>query len=115
VALAEDERKGFVKAAKSAIEELPSIFKFVLDVLAGFGVFTVIFGVTAAIHLLNEMAVSGGFASQQITGLGVLEDVLFWLDIVGFGVYLVCRSGVHFVAFCMSASKSGVEEWTKRK
>jgi hypothetical protein len=115
VVVAEEDGKGFLKTAKSAINDLPPIFKFVLDILSGFGVFIVIFGVTAVIHLLNEFAVRGGFASQQIMGLTVLEDVLFWLDVVGFGVYLVSRSGVHFISFCMSALKSGVEEWKSRK
>lgn len=97
--MAEPPRPVWIQTATEHITALPPIIKFLIDLGVGCPVFELLYLATLVIHHAYFGAIANNFDSWQIWGLWGLEELFFWLDIAGVGIYISLRFLTHAAAF----------------
>ena len=85
--------------ATANIAALPAIVKFLIDLVVGGVVFWLLYLVSLLIHYAYVGAIYNKIDAWQISGMWILEELIFWLDVLGVGIYISLRFVTHVIAF----------------
>ena len=80
---------------ESYVEALPTIVRFLVDLLVGALVFGTLAWVSTLIQGSWKNTQEHGLDSYQVLALKYLEQLFFWLDVVVVGIYIFLRSVNH--------------------
>lgn len=81
----------------SYVEALPPIVAFLVDLVVGVVVFGSLAWVSTLIHDLWGYSKAHGLDSNQLLALNIVEETLFWLDVVFVTIYAILRSVTHVI------------------